>query len=351
MEKYSRLPAIISLYMRDVIVIGSATSDVFLKTSLPKIEWDCPFGKAVVLPLGEKMSAEGIVFTSGGNAMNASVTFRRQKLKTAAVMRVGSDEAGRSVMARLDHEGIDRKLSRFIPDIPTSYSAIFLEDGERSIVNFKGAGEIIDSSAIDSKKMKAKWWYVSLPGKSYILLPKIIREANKAGARIALNPTGYHIKKGKDSLIKSLKGIDALIVNESEAAEITGIPWSDSKAVFKKLDILVDGIAAVTSGSAGCSVSDGFNIYKAGIFKERKFIDRTGAGDAFGSGFIAGLIKKGWAPGESSPEDISYAIRLGSANASSVVEQIGASEGALRDWEFNDLRFRKLDINISKLKK
>ncbi len=337
--------------MRDVIAIGSATFDVFLETSLPKIEWDCPFGKAAVLPLGEKMSAEGIVFTAGGNAMNAAVTFRRQKLKTAALLRVGSDEAGRSVIARMEKEGIDRKFARFVPDVPTSYSAIFLEDGERSIVNFKGAGEMIDASDIDPKKLKARWWYVSLPGKAYTLFPRIIRAAKECGAHIAINPTGYHISKGRDSLIKNLKGVDVLIVNEGEAAEIAGIPWEKSDAVFKKLDSLVEGIAVVTSGSDGCSVSDGRNIYKAGIFKEKNLVDRTGAGDAFGSGFIAGLIKRDWSAGKYSAEDISYAMRLASANAASVVEKIGASEGALRDWEFEDSRFDDFNIKIKKAEK
>ena len=48
------------------------------------------------------------------------------------------------------------------------------------------------------------------------------------------------------------------------------------------------GIVAVTSGPDGATVSDGNYIYHAGTFRETKLVDRTGVGDAFGSGFVAG---------------------------------------------------------------
>ena len=77
--------------------------------------------------------------------------------------------------------------------------------------------------------------------------------------------------------------------------------------------------------------------------------DRTGAGDAFGSGFIAGLMK---AKSETksgvasfSPESIERAIRFASANATSKVESVGAQAGLLRKGEFeNQPRWRSLRI-------
>ena len=109
------------------------------------------------------------------------------------------------------------------------------------------------------------------------------------------------------------------------------------------------GIVAVTGGPKGVTVSDGKHIYKAGIFKEQSVADRTGAGDSFGSGFIAGLMRKEKEK-EFSVEEIQYAIRLASANATSVVERIGATEGTLTREQFaNDLRWAKLDIEVQKL--
>ena len=95
----------------------------------------------------------------------------------------------------------------------------------------------------------------------------------------------------------------------------------------------------MTDGHRGVLVSDGKTVYRAGVYQEREIVDRTGAGDAFGSGFVAGLM------GDTrhatrdtrhafAKEAIEYAIRLGSANATSVVEYIGGQEGILRRGEF-----------------
>jgi sugar/nucleoside kinase (ribokinase family) len=96
----------------------------------------------------------------------------------------------------------------------------------------------------------------------------------------------------------------------------------------------------MTKGPEGVIASDGKNIYKAGIFKEKRHIDRTGAGDAFGSGFIAGIIRTG---------RVEEAIRLGTANSTSIVEKFGAKNGILTTKEFNKGRWKKFKIIKSKL--
>ena len=54
-------------------------------------------------------------------------------------------------------------------------------------------------------------------------------------------------------------------------------------------------------------------------------VERTGAGDAFGSGFVSEYVRSG---------DIKKAIQFATANASSVVAQFGAKAGILKsgDW-------------------
>src|SRR3989344_8581849 len=98
----------------------------------------------------------------------------------------------------------------------------------------------------------------------------------------------------------------------------------------------------MTDGHKGVMVSDGHYVYKAGIFKEKKLVDRTGAGDAFGSAFTAGLMRCGIAAkniGSVKPSDVCFAIRLATANATSVVEHVGATEGALTKKGFANSRW------------
>ena len=81
-------------------------------------------------------------------------------------------------------------------------------------------------------------------------------------------------------------------------------------------------------------------------------VDRTGAGDAFGSGFVAGLMrhKEECKKGLCSHLAVEYAIRLGSANATSMVESIGAKSGILTQKEFEkDHRWQKLSIKVVRL--
>src|SRR4030043_281228 len=116
------------------------------------------------------------------------------------------------------------------------------------------------------------------------------------------------------------------------------------KEIFEKLDRAEKGIVVMTNGVKGVVVSDGRNIYRSGIFGG-KVIDRTGAGDAFGSGFVAGLVKNQKSKKKNkkfSIDDMKYAIRLGSANATSVVGKIGAKQGILTKKEFNDKKWNKL---------
>ena len=79
-------------------------------------------------------------------------------------------------------------------------------------------------------------------------------------------------------------------------------------------------VVIVSDGPNGVVASDGKTIVRAGMYEDVKVIDRTGAGDAFASGFLSQ-----WAQGKSLKESILFA----SANSTSVVTKIGAKEGIL----------------------
>ena len=76
----------------------------------------------------------------------------------------------------------------------------------------------------------------------------------------------------------------------------------------------------VSDGPKGVVATDSKEIVRAGMYEDVPVIDRTGAGDAFGSGFLSQ-----WAQGKSLSESIIFA----SANSTSVVTKIGAKDGIL----------------------
>jgi len=88
----------------------------------------------------------------------------------------------------------------------------------------------------------------------------------------------------------------------------------------------------MSKGPRGVEVSDGKTRYLAGV-PESPIVDRTGAGDSFGSGFVSGYILAG---DVSEEEKIKYAIQLGTANATSVVQYFGAKKGVLKKDEWGE---------------
>lgn len=340
--------------MFDVITIGSITRDAFFDAPKFKtIPWkSTPSKKALALPVGEKLEVDRAYFTLGGNSANASVTFSRLGFKTACVGKIGEDAGGREIKRRLNEEGVETKFLTSTKKLGTAYSLLLLKNGERTILGYHGASNLFNPKDLNLNKLKAKWWYISLAGESIGIFKTLLAFARKNNIAVAFNPSGYHLAHNRLEILKHLKDISFLVLNEEEAALLTGVPFSKERLVFKKLDALMPGVLAVTNGDRGATISDGKFIYRAGIFKEKKLIDRTGAGDAFGAGFTAGLMKFGINLsniGKVNPKQVNYAIRLATANATATIEKLGGTEGVLTKAGFQNPRWKNLKIKTEKI--
>ncbi|MBI4119479.1 MAG: carbohydrate kinase family protein [Parcubacteria group bacterium] len=343
--------------MYDVITIGTATRDVFLTSSFFRVLKDpghlrkigFPTGEAQCFALGGKIEIGRPVLTTGGGATNAAVTFSRQGFRTAALVKIGQDRSGEGVLQDLESEKV-KVIAAFDKKIGTGYSTILLSPyGERTILVYRGASEELRASETGAlSRMRARWAYISPGGIKFAAMKKIVDDLYRRGVSVAMNPSKRYLELGTARLKPLLSKLKVIIVNREEAAYLTGIDYKNERKIFEKFDKLVPGIAVMTDGPAGVSVSDGMKIYKAGIFKNKKIIDRTGAGDAFGSGFVAGLMQRGLKTKnyKLQAEDIKYAIRLGSANATSVVEHIGAKEGIINKREYRLPRWSRLAIKM-----
>lgn len=326
--------------MFDIITIGTATYDIFLKSRFFTPVKDLrlakklgfPTGQAECFAFGGKLEIEEITAASGGGATNSAVTFSRQGLKTAAVFKIGNDIFGELIVKELKKEGIQTLLS-VDKDIPTGYSTILLSpQSERTILVYRGATGTMRLIDLPFSKIKSKWLYITPSTIPYSAVTKLFQYASQKNIKVAINPSRYYLRKSP-----LLGRAEVLIMNQEEASYLTGVKYEKTGQVLRKLFKMIKcPITVMTNGPQGAWIKAGSKLYKAGIFKEKKRVDRTGAGDAFGSGFVAGLIKK--------PNDIQYAIRLAGANAASVVEHIGAKKGILRQKDFTQRRWKKLAI-------
>lgn len=326
----------------DVVTFGSATRDIFVRSNGFKIIESADFltGKALAVGAGEKVYVDEVIFSSGGGGSNCAATFALQGFRTAYAGLVGHDLSGREIIKELSGIGVETDFIKITNQANTPVSIILsVPDKERSILVYEGASHLLKKDDVPWDRIKgAKWVYVSgLSGESSKVFPEIINFAGNNNIKIAVNPGHDQLSKDLE-ILKSLMGkIDILIVNAEEASIITGIDYKKEDEIFKKFDELVLGIAVMTKGPEGAAVSDGKVIYQAGIPKSG-YVDRTGSGDAFGSGFVAGIIEK---------SNIEYAIQLGTANATSKVQQIGAKNGLLKkgEWgEWEKVKVEKLKI-------
>jgi len=341
--------------MHDVLAIGTATRDVFLRSPLFKIVRDpkhleklgFPTGEAQCFALGGKIEVEELVATVGGGAANAAVTFARQGFRAAASVAIGNDIPGRVVQEELKREKIKVFPARH-KEKGTAFSNILLSPtGERTILNYRGASANLSLRDIPASALGARWAYVTPGHIPFIEIKKIVEALARKKVKIAMNPSQYYVQMGMKKLAPIFRHLALILVNREEAAALTHMRYEDERGIFKKFDEVVKGIAVMTEGPKGVLVSDGARIYRAGIFRDQHVVDRTGAGDAFGSGFVAGLMRKHPTSRISHPttDTIQYAIRLGSANATSVVEKIGAQPGILSRTAFDrSARWQRLSI-------
>ena len=315
--------------MFDVIVFGSATRDAFLKSKQMKIIKDpnSITGAAECFPLGSKIELDELVFATGGGASNAVVSLARQGFKTAIVARVGLDLGGKAIIEELHNEKSSAKFIQQDQKVPTSYSLVLLSPGgERTILVYRGASKNIDAREIDFEGLKqTKWFFFcgSFAG-DFKLLEKIFKIAKENNIKIAINPGSLELKFGTKRLKPLFENVSILMMNNEEAAEFFSEKVDNEKEILEKAGKLINGIFVMTKGPKGVVVHDGRQYYRAGIPKS-KIVDRTGAGDAFNSGFVAAIIDG---------KTVEEAIQFGTANATSKLLYFGAKKGLLKkhDW-------------------
>jgi ribokinase len=301
-----------------ILSIGKAVQDVFLKSD----EFD-PYleGKVAYthLPLGSKLEVEEVLFATGGNAMNVAVTFARQGLHASYMWALGADPASHTILSELDVEGVDTRLVVQDERYQAGYSTILLSNsGERTILNYRGIAANSDGSPLDLDAIKEFDWVYpsSLAFAGLELLAKIVDIAKKNGVKVMLNPAGPELANPAQ-LKHILEDIDILCVNKEEMQKLVEGETLDE--LVRHGANLCD-VVIVSDGPNGVIATDGKTVVRAGMYEDVPVVDRTGAGDAFASGFLSQ-----WVQGKSLEESIIFA----SANSTSVVTKVGAKAGIL----------------------
>lgn len=300
----------------DVITIGSATVDVFIHTDNKQTEiLNFHHHKDIAYKLGSKILINEMHFFVGGGGTNSAVAFSRMGLKTAFLGKIGKDDNGKTISDCLFKEKVD-----FIGSygMISGYSIVLDSVADdRTIFAYKGCNDTLKLNDFKMEIINSKWIYMSsMMKESFTTQKSIVEYAKKKGIKIAYNLSLYLAQKGARHVSHILKNTDILILNKEEAQALVRDPKDNIFNLLFEISKLGPKMAIITDASKGayCYNAAEETVYSAKP-KKVHVVETTGAGDAFASGFVAGIIMG---------RGIDISLKVGMLNAESVIGNLGA---------------------------
>lgn len=294
--------------MSRVVCLGSVLQDIYMidHNDLGEIK------------TGEKLTIDKNSFEVGGGAVNAATNFARHGHETIVISNFGRDSAANAILNFLQNENVDTSYLNFTRK-KTGISVILLdsETGKRTILTCRGASEsFVKLEASDLDLSNPDWLYVtSLNGDMNTCL-RFFEKAKEKGIKIMWNPGMEEIAE-KKKLLGLLQDVDVLILNEKEAKTLIGGEILEELLV--KLARYVKTVI-ITAGARGSIATNGKETYRLAEYEMKTPKDTTGAGDAFGAGFLSATLDG---------KKFKDALIFAAANATSVISYIGAQAGTL----------------------
>ncbi len=317
----------------DVLSIGDVVTDAFIKLLDDRAEaYQDERGKWLSIPFATKVPFDHAVEVDGvGNAANASVSFAKMGLRSGLISNVGDDQHGRDIISTLKKLNVDTRFIHVNPGKISNFHYVLWYKEERTILIKHEEYEYQWPSFREEDI--PKWIYFSSISKDALdTYHDFVTEwlGKHPNIRFAFQPGTFQLEAGVERLSALYKRADVLLVNREEAVLISGGNYDDLNNLFDRLHAYGPQVVVITDGPAGAYASELNNAR----FKMPPYPDpappyeRTGAGDAFSSAFVAELIKGNTVEG---------ALQIAPINSMSVVQHVGAREGLLTEAEIEEL--------------
>jgi len=317
----------------DLAAVGDNATDAFIRLS--EAELNCDINRPeckICMKFAAKIPYESVTeVPAGGNSSNVALGAAKLGLKVAYVSNVGADGPGERTLSKLAEAGVDATWVKKNIGRPTNYNYVLWYADDRTILvkheNYPGTWP--------NDLPAPSWLYLSSVSDSDFSLHEKITDwlAVQPETKLAFSPGTWQIKAGVEKLKAIYARTEILFCNKQEAEKIASfIPrdqTSSEPEVWSQIKKLGPKTIVITDGERGASVLDGENnfyqIPASKIFGPA--IERTGAGDAFASAYLAATIA-------SLPAD--KALTWGAINSASVVTKIGPHAGLLTHAEIEE---------------
>ncbi|MBU1119061.1 carbohydrate kinase family protein [Patescibacteria group bacterium] len=319
----------------EVITIGGSTLDIFMKDGEFEISKKVDDTEQLCMTFGDKIIVDDVHFTYGGGGMNTAVSFAYLGLSTAFIGIVGDDEIGKGILKRVEERGIAHEYITESNEGKSGLSvALHAGKRERTLLLFRGVNDQLKPTYLKEEVLNSsKWLYLShLSGDSDTCIEKFASFlGDHPETFLAWNPGSTQLKKGIEHLSSLLAHTTILNINKEEAELLSGLSIArdpnlkefqidDLTPIHEKLSALGPKIVVITDGKKGASVYEDGNTSTSENHEIDSVKDTTGAGDAFGSGFVAGYSVTG---------NVTEALQWGIIQSGAVITQFGAQNGLL----------------------
>jgi len=309
----------------DFIAIGDTVMDVFVKLSVGHVQ-ESAIGAELCIPYGAKIPYdEATLVPAVGNSANAAVSAARLGLNSALISFLGHDEHGAQCLARLKEENVGTEFITQEDGKPTNYHYVLWYGNDRTIlIKHSDFFEKLPENLIPPK-----WMYLSSLGPNTEDFHDQITDYIEAhpDVKLAFQPGTFQLKI-HEALADLYKHVEIFCVNKEEAQQLLNTDEQDIKVLLDGLEKMGPKIILITDGPAGAYMKYENSYFNMPIYPDiAPPLERTGAGDAFFSTFVAYLVK-GY--------DAAYAIKRAPINSMNVVQHIGAQEGLLSEEKIEE---------------
>ncbi|MEX2274606.1 MAG: sugar kinase [Actinomycetota bacterium] len=266
----------------DVLVLGDARPDLTLRGGDLQVAFDV-----------RERRVDLATLSLGGSGAITARGLARLGLRTGFIGVVGDDPFGRFASEELRRVGVDVSRTATDPSRPTGVRAVLSRGSERSFLTAPGTSGDLRLELVDIDLVRrARHVHIA----SYFIqaglqreLPELLELVKEGGGTTSIDPNDDPADRWDGGLLTMLDRVDVFFANSAEVRRITGIDDIDvaSESLAERGSIL-----AVKFGQGGGMVLQGEEmIHREAVAVD--IVDKTGAGDSFDAGFLAGFLA-GW---------------------------------------------------------
>jgi len=308
--------------MLDVLTVGYPSSDLIMRVSRAP----SPGETATILDKPTPNEPH-----PGGCGANIAVGLARLGLKAGVVAAVGNDPASRRYLARLSGEGVDVSGVLVVPEGDMAHCFLFVTpEGDHQTFYYPGVNAGKPPAILDRvTRTPVRWGVVTVAPREHSL--KMAQAWNQAGV-----PILWSLRRDPQAFPPELTCYLAdvsrvAVMNDAEAEMVRDVLGLSHIRGLLSYSLEMAAVV-ITQGAEGCLVLENGGETRIPAVPPRRFVDPTGAGDAFCSGMLWGLVR-----------DFSWtdAAKVGAVVASFVLERLGAQAGLP---DASDVRARYLEF-------